>query len=166
MPEIRYVKAQETGQSGCTDETGPAGFDQDSYFYCGPDGAIYVGQEMMWDLYKEAGPIAPAMGLAHEWGHHLQKERHVQKSSQKKYENQADCVAGAWLLYENSKGLFKGAGDDATVSAMAMMLADAEGRSLSHGMDLERLLAFTKGDTQGLANGCDQLTPGTPISPP
>jgi predicted metalloprotease len=164
-PEIRYVKALETGPTGCADEKGgPGGFDQDSYFYCVPDSRIYVGEKMMWQLYTEAGPIAPALGLAHEWGHHLQKERHVQASSQVTIENQADCVAGAWLRYENSKGLFKDGRDDATVSAMSIMIADVERRS--HGTDLERLLAFSKGDTQGLADGCDQFSPGTPISPP
>jgi len=51
-----------TGRTGCTDEKGgPAGFDEDSYFYCNPDGMIYVGEKMMWQLYTEAGPIAPAL---------------------------------------------------------------------------------------------------------
>ena len=66
--------------------------------------------------------------------------------------------------YENSNGLFKGEVDDATVSSFSITIADVEGRS--HGMDLERLLSFSKGDTQGLADGCDQYSSGTPISPP
>ena len=169
-PEIRYIKPGESGLTGCRDQSGPAKFDEDLYFYCGPDNMIYVGQEMMWHLYAHSGPIAPALGLAHEWGHHLQKVRHVQINSPGKFqtsvdrETQADCVAGAWLGYEDSNGLFKGEADDATVSSFSMDIADIEQRS--HGMDLERLLSFSKGITQGLADGCDQYSPGSPISPP
>ena len=85
-PEIRYIKPGESGLTGCRDQSGPAKFDEDSYFYCGPDNMIYVGQEMMWHLYAHSGPIAPALGLAHEWGHHLQKVRHVQINSPGKFQ--------------------------------------------------------------------------------
>lgn len=164
-PKIRYIKAPESGPTGCVDDNGSlAGFDKDAYFYCPPDHTLYVGEEMMWILYTRAGPIAPALGIAHEWGHHLQNERHVRLDESVTIENQADCVAGAWLAYENTKGLFKEDGDDATVSAFAIVLGDVEHRS--HGMDLERLLSFAKGETQGLADGCDQFSHGTPISPP
>jgi predicted metalloprotease len=73
------------------------------------------------------------------------------------FENQADCVAGAWLGYENSKGFFKGGVDDATVSAMSIMISDVESRS--HGIDLERLLSFSKGETQGLSAECERALP-------
>jgi predicted metalloprotease len=163
-PTIRFVKVGETGQSGCKKKSGePGGFDQNSFFYCLQESTIYVGEEIMWQIYSRVGPIAPALGLAHELGHHLQQERHVQISSDVGVETQADCVAGAWLRYENSKGLFTSDQDGATVSAMSIVIADSEDRS--HGTDLERLLSFSKGITQGL-KGCDQLSPGTPISPP
>jgi predicted metalloprotease len=163
-PKIRYVARQERGRSGCVDEYGdPAEFDQRSYFYCGPDATMYLGQAMMWSLYEHAGPVAPALGLAHEWGHHLQKERRVRTKSHVALENQADCVAGAWLLHENGKGLFKSMVDDATISAISIMLGDTEGRS--HGIDYERLMGFAKGSTQGLT-GCDPLgDAATPLSP-
>src|SRR5579872_2464613 len=36
-PKIRYVKAQESGPTGCEDDNGKlAGFDKDAYFYCPP----------------------------------------------------------------------------------------------------------------------------------
>ena len=167
-PAIRFVKPGETGLTGCVDQDGPAKFNEDSYFYCGPDNRIYVGQEMMWHLYQD-GPIAPALGLAHEWGHHLQKARGVKINSPGKFETsvdretRADCVAGAWLGYENSKGLFNSEKDEATVSSFVMTIADVESRG--HGMDLERLLSFSKGITQALVS-CNQYSPGFPISPP
>jgi hypothetical protein len=55
-PQIRYVRPLEIGHSGCTSQGGPAKFDKNSYFYCDPDSTIYVGQEMMWQLYTHAAP--------------------------------------------------------------------------------------------------------------
>jgi predicted metalloprotease len=168
-PKIRYVAADESGESGCIDEDGAAEFDRGSYFYCGPDRTMYVGQAMMWWLHQHAGSLGPALGLAHEWGHHLQRVRHVRARPQGAVENhvaienQADCIAGAWLLDQNNKGRFKGTGHTATMATTSIALGDAEGRS--HGIDLERLLSFSKGSTQGLVS-CDQYSqPGTPVSP-
>jgi predicted metalloprotease len=64
----------------------------------------------MWRLYTEAGPLAPVLGLAHEWGHHLQTVLEVKTASTPDREQQADCVAGAWLAYENGRGMFIGRG--------------------------------------------------------
>ena len=79
-------------------------------------------------------------------------------------ETQADCVAGAWLGYENSNGLFKGGADDATVSSFSMDIADIEQRS--HGMDLERLLSSLRESPRGSPTVPTSISPGSPISPP
>ena len=104
-PKIRFVKAAEAGRSGCSSNGElPGGFDQNSFSYCRADSTIYVGENVMWQIYTKVGPIAPVLGLAHEWGHHLQEKRHVRISSEVDVEPQADCVAGAWLSVREQQG--------------------------------------------------------------
>ena len=61
---------------------------------------MYVGQDMLWTFYEQTGDAGPAVGLAHEFGHHIQQSmgvpapRTAEQST--RHENQADCVAGAW----------------------------------------------------------------------
>ncbi|MGE5829287.1 MAG: neutral zinc metallopeptidase [Micromonosporaceae bacterium] len=71
--QVVYVPHGATGPEGCRDSRGRlARYSARSYEYCGADQRIYVGQDMLWSLYTEAGDAGPAVGLAHEWGHHVQ----------------------------------------------------------------------------------------------
>ena len=47
---------------------------RESYEYCPVDQAIYVGQDMLWEFYTRTGDAGPAVGLAHEFGHHIQSQ--------------------------------------------------------------------------------------------
>jgi predicted metalloprotease len=89
--------------------------------YCPADKTVYIGEDRLWSLYQ-AGPLAPMVAIAHEYGHRLQaaEEANVtatikppknwSKLSDKekvnylepwfeKMERQADCAGGAWLRY-------------------------------------------------------------------
>src|SRR5215217_9053622 len=64
-----YIPEGAVAPSGC----GPIPADG-AYLYCSGDDKIYLGQPQLWSFYSNDGDAAPVVGLAHEWGHHVQYE--------------------------------------------------------------------------------------------
>jgi predicted metalloprotease len=101
-PCLVFIPGDRATRTACGVSDGTA------YEYCGGDQTIYVGQDLLWAFYRQAGDAAPALALAHEWGHHIQVMLGVpfaRTSAQSvNFENQADCFAGAWAQYADDKG--------------------------------------------------------------
>jgi predicted metalloprotease len=167
MPEPnRYLYIPETGpypRSACQDGSGKHLQDAETYAYCSVDENIYLGQSSMWALYHESGDAAPAIGLAHEWGHNVQNHTGVpaptSSSESVNYENQADCVAGAWIRYAIQQGWFEQEDIGSTERFLAF-IADAE--EISHGNLQDRTASLSLGISSGLS-ACNSFYPDTPI---
>ncbi len=158
--EYIYVPEGDTGPTGCTD-----GYADDSYMYCPEDQTIYTGQRTLWKLYSDAGDAAPAVGLAHEWGHHVQNVVGVPPAQttvgQISRENQADCIAGAWVAYADKQGLLNYPDDLYGIDAFLAIIAEDEpGRS--HGDLGERSDSLKLGIGSSL-QGCNDFFPDSPV---
>lgn len=142
-------------------------FGDKDYAYCPSDHNIYLGQVIMWQLYDEDGSIAPAVGLAHEWGHNIQSWKHVQEPAPKdhsanvKHENQADCVAGAWIQYADQQK-WLGPEDFRNIARFIKDIASAESADRDHGTLEQRSNAISQGMKGGL-EACNDYYPETPI---
>jgi predicted metalloprotease len=160
-----------TGRVGTTACPAPgntlAPYDSSSYLYCGIDQAIYTGQDQLWQFYAGLGDAAPAVGYAHEWGHHIQTimevpwPRNQQEAIQR--ENQADCIAGAWVKYAHKSGYLEYPADMGDIERLLQTIASAESNIYrTHGTQEERRYAVEYGYFYGL-RGCNQYFPNTPI---
>jgi predicted metalloprotease len=136
----------------------------ESYEYCGANQTIYVGQDLIWEFYRNAGDAAPAIGLAHEWGHHLQvmlglpQPRTAAQSVQ--FENQADCISGAWAKYADSNGWLESEDDVQDIETLLGLIGSREGSGRDHGTVAERSRAFDTGFGQDL-QACNSYTLST-----
>ena len=76
MPDMdrwHFVPSGKSGFESCTDSNGErALYSDESYSYCPLDRIVCVGERQMWRFYVDLGDAAPAVGIAHESGHHLQ----------------------------------------------------------------------------------------------
>ena len=124
----------------------------DNAFWCSvEDYLAWDDQGLFPDLYRDYGPFAIAMVLAHEWGHAVQDQVGFEAPTIL-MEQQADCFAGAWT----ADVLERGPGDlgfqvaDLEV-ALGGMLAfrDAPGTPAddpsAHGAGFDRINAFQEG---------------------
>lgn len=112
--------------------------------------------------------------LAHEWGHYIQDQylglkvygadTHTDAGMDTIYgvnlELMADCLAGAWLSYEDAK---IGPGVDTEVVATALMVSSLVGDTASiypgaHGTDVQRIAAVLSGYDKGIL-GCMTIDP-------
>ncbi len=155
-----YVPEGETGSTACT-----GGYTDESYMYCPADQTIYTGQRALWRYYSDLGDAAPAVGLAHEWGHHVQTVADVPPAQtdvgQISRENQADCIAGAWIAYADEQGWLNYPDDLNDIDALlAEIASDEPGRS--HGDLGERSDSMKLGIEQGL-HGCNDFFPDSPV---
>ncbi|HYJ68531.1 MAG TPA: neutral zinc metallopeptidase [Nocardioidaceae bacterium] len=151
-----------------TGDSGPdcGGFDDSSYFYCSADNSVYVGEHQMWQFYAVIGDAAPAVGLAHEWGHFVQSQVGVlsvpaRRANLINTENQADCIAGAWSAHMVREGIFVDDDFD-DVAALLPAIASAEGPARDHGTVEERVDSWLLGYERGIF-GCNSYFPGIPI---
>ncbi len=141
--------------------------DDTSYEFCPTDNDVYIGERLAFALYSQAGDVAPATGLAHELGHHIQSLTGVpvpQSNAQTRvHENQADCVSGAFLGFANDhKWLEKS--DVPVLEAYLNLIASSENDpNRTHGDFTERGAALELGGKQGI-KGCDSFYPDTPIA--
>jgi Putative neutral zinc metallopeptidase len=130
-----------------------------------------MGQAMMWHLYSQDGDIAPAVGLAHEWGHNVQAQTGVPAPETNEesvnYENQADCIAGAWLRYADQPAQHWLESEDApNVGLLIEDIASAENDpNRNHGDLQERAASMLRGIQGGLM-ACNDFYPNTPIYVP
>ena len=127
---------------------------------------IYIGQDLLWAFYKQAGDAAPALALAHEWGHHLQLMLNVPfaetNADSIKFENQADCIAGAWAQYADQKGWLEREDDLKDVTTLMRLIGSAEGSRRDHGTTAERQAAFEKSYAGGV-KACNAYFPDEPV---
>lgn len=141
--------------------------DANTYAYCPADHSVYLGQAFMWRLYNDDGDIAPAVALAHEWGHNIQSRVGVPRSMSNnhvenvRYENQADCVAGAWIQYAGQQRWLERE-DIRSIDNLIRDIADAERADRDHGTLEERGNAMSLGTRDGLG-ACNRFYPATPI---
>jgi predicted metalloprotease len=155
LPELVYVASGESGPEGCLDGDGDrASFTSRSFEYCPPDLTVYVGQRTLWDIYSQTGDAGPAVGIAHEFGHHIQTQLNVpspQTAAQSvQYENQADCLSGAWVKYTDEQGWLEVPDDIEDIELLFPLIGSAEGTDRDHGTTEEREEAFTDGFNGGV----------------
>ena len=180
----RLVLYRDVTYSGCGTAqaaTGP--------FYCPQDEKVYIDLGFWRDLKRlggDAGDFAQAYVVAHELGHHIQKqlgiEGRMRRLSQQDsgdrnqlsvdLELQADCFAGVWghsteqrnIVHENDiDGAMKAAaavGDD-HLQRMSGRAVSPE--SWTHGSSAQRTAWFRKGLEGGEVSSCPtfdgKLTP-------
>lgn len=164
---IYFIPDGSSTSEACTDSSGkPAVADETAYNYCPGDDNVYIGQELAWELYSEAGDVAPATGLAHEFGHNVQAHVGVpnpQTNAQTLvHENQADCVSGAFLGFANNQGLLQ-QGDEPVLQKYLELISSSENDpNRNHGDFNERGSALELGGEKGIA-ACNQYYPNNPI---
>jgi predicted metalloprotease len=160
-PSLSYIASGQATRSPC----GP--LYSDAYAYCAGSQTIYVGQDLLWAFYREAGDAAPAIALAHEWGHHVQYYRGVPygrtAAESVDFENQADCLSGAWALYADEQGWLETEDDLADVETLMQFIGSAESSSRDHGTTEERADAFESAYEDG-AQACNAFFPDDPVS--
>lgn len=157
LPEPRWVFVN-TGDVVATGCTGSA--NDQAYQYCPVDRTVYVGQESLWALYSTIGDAGAAAGIAHEWGHHVQRVSQVSGPTLR-MEQQADCVAGAWLAYMDTQGVLE-PDDVGDVNRLIPAIASAETPDRDHGTATERTEAFNDGISGGI-QACSEYFPATPL---
>ncbi|MGH2558565.1 MAG: neutral zinc metallopeptidase [Thermomicrobiales bacterium] len=127
--------------------------DQGFALYCSLDQTIYYDIGWYEVIVLEVGDFAWVNVLAHEWGHHVQHILQVNGVSNPRgrppiqEELQADCLAGAYALDAETRGLL-----DVGDVFEAVTLAALSG-STDHGTGDDRLTAFMSGYLGGLV-GC------------
>jgi hypothetical protein len=158
--DIVYIPAGRAARTYCGTSNSYA------YEYCPANQTIYIGQDLLWQFYAGAGDAAPAVGLAHEWGHHLQTMLGVQAVSRSEaieFENQADCVSGAWAKYASEKGWLEADDDLRDVSRLLDAIGSAEGPGRDHGTADEREEAFEAAYAKGI-KACNEFFPDSPLA--
>jgi predicted metalloprotease len=165
--EVVFVEHGQEGAIGCVDSEGNQDVANDeSYAYCGPDETVYVGQATVWQFYDQLGDAAPAVGIAHEVGHHIQAMAGVPAPASAEesiqHENQADCVAGTWVAWANEQGIMEYPDDLEDIDGLMQAIASAEGDGRDHGTLEERVNSFLYGYENGLV-GCNEFYPNTPL---
>ena len=158
-------------QSGCglaASATGP--------FYCPQDEKLYIDLSFFRELktrFRAPGDFAIAYVIAHEVGHHVQKQLGImdrvtparRRGSEEgangasvRLELQADFLAGVWAHYVQDRGIVE-AGDAEEALAAASAVGDdrlqREGQgyavpdSFTHGTSAQRMRWFRKGMESG-----------------
>lgn len=162
-----FVAAGLTGATACVKDDGsPEEYTSQDYSYCTQDKAIYAGQDALWQLYNGVGGAAPAVGYAHEWGHHIQNIKGVPAPETEEenmlLENQADCISGVWVAHAAQAGNLAYPGDLGDVNTLLAAIAPpGQGEAASPIQD--RANAFIQGYANGLP-GCNSYFPETPIA--
>jgi len=164
---IWFVEAGTKGETACTATDGsPAPYTSLSFLYCPADKSIYTGQDSLWTYYRTMGDAAPAVAIAHEYGHHIQLMVEVPEPTTNEesinHENQADCIAGAYAGFANDQGWLE-KDDISDIDALLDDIADSEDDpNRSHGVLKERSDAFITGFRNGLT-ACNAYHADVPI---
>jgi hypothetical protein len=154
-------------QQACGDpQTGSHLADEMSYAFCPADGNVYIGQHMAYQLYSLAGDVAPAIGIAHEFGHDAQQQAGVPgprtDAATLVHENQADCVSGAWLGYANSQHLLEQEDVPAIERYLELIASSENDPNRTHGDFAERGRSLQLGGEKGVF-ACNDFYPGAPV---
>jgi predicted metalloprotease len=142
-----------------------------SAFYCLQSNFIvYDNQFLFPALAKNFGSFAPALVLAHEWGHAIQDRAGIDRSQFPTIliELQADCFAGTWMkrvANGDSKGVrFVGGDLDTALSAYLTFrdsIGTTPGDNRAHGDAFDRVNAFQTGYDNG-ASACKTFLASPP----
>lgn len=145
--------------------------------YCPADSTIYL-DETFFDQLKsrfgaDTGEVAQAYVIAHEVGHHVQRELGVLDSPTRSTregsiatELQADCYAGIWAYSLAGDDIFQDGEIDQALSAAAAVGDDNIQRrttgqvspeSWTHGSSEQRVAAFETGFSSGNPSQCVNL---------
>lgn len=158
--DYRLIGSGQKAQSAC------GALDSMTYAYCPADDSVYIGQRQLWQFYSGIGDAAAVVGLAHEYGHHIQQVAGVPDDrsarNQVVHENQADCIAGAFIGWADEKGYLED-GDTRDIEGLVRAIASSEddpGRD--HGTLQERAASLSTGVRDGLP-GCSTFYPDTPV---
>jgi uncharacterized protein len=155
-------------------------------FYCPLDAKVYIDLAFYDDLkrrFRAPGDFAQAYVIAHEVGHHVQtllgiteqvmraKSRTSeagQNAMQVRMELQADCVAGIWAYYAQSKMQIVEDGDidEALNAASAIgddniqrrMQGEVIPETFTHGSSEQRVRWFKRGFESGSFPRCDTFS--------
>jgi len=158
-------------------------------FYCPGDEKVYIDLDFYRELknrFRAPGDFAQAYVIAHEVGHHVQKQlgiadkveaakRRLGRSSgnalQVRMELQADCFAGVWAhQMQADKGLIEpGDIDEALRAASAIgddrIQKQTQGYvvpdSFTHGSSAQRVRWFRRGYESGRLQVCDTFNAET-----
>jgi predicted metalloprotease len=172
-----YRGAIDTGCGSATSAVGP--------FYCPTDGHVYLDLSFYRDMRQQLGAdgdFAWAYVIAHEIGHHVQRElgtsdqvRRLEQESPDqqnalsvRLELQADCYAGVW-----ARSVFEAGDLDETDIPEAMRAAEAVGDdrlqkrargtidpdTFTPGSSAQRARWFDTGRTGGEPAACDTFSP-------
>jgi predicted metalloprotease len=143
-------------------------------FYCfGSNYLAYDSQTLLPTLGKDFGSFAPALVLAHEWGHAIQDRAGIDPSQYPTIyiEQQADCFAGTWARHVadgDSKTVKFAPGDLDTALAAYLSFRDPVGFApdtpQSHGDAFDRVNAFQTGYEKGATACTSFLTSPPPIT--
>lgn len=178
---VLYSGSTSSGCGTASNQVGP--------FYCPEDEGIYIDADFFKMLESqfgaEDGPMAEMYILAHEWGHHIQKEAGILQqvdhrevgatSNMVRLELQADCFAGAWAgsasetTDKNGNKLFKSITQDDINNALNAAAAVGDDRiqeaqggraqpdTFSHGTAEQRSNWFSTGVKSGW-QACDTFS--------
>jgi predicted metalloprotease len=166
--QVLYVPHGASGPEDCLDPTGRAAvFTSGSYEYCPAEQTIYAGQDILWEFYDRTGDAGPAVGLAHEFGHHIQVQVGVPSprtaDDSVRHENQADCLAGAWTQYTDQQGWLEYPDDIEDIDALFPLIGSAETLDRDHGTPEERNQSFQRGFAGGV-RACESFYPSVSLT--
>lgn len=122
-----------------------------TYAYCPTDDTIYLGADQMWMFYSNYSDAAVAIGMAHEYGHHIQMLVGAPKGSTLGKENQADCFAGAWSANMVSSGVMDSVDLTNVGDFIPYIASSEEDVDRDHGSIQQRIASFNAGFASGLS---------------
>jgi predicted metalloprotease len=154
-------------KQACIDTDNSNVADDTAYEYCPADNNVYIGQHIAYELYSQAGDVAPAVGIAHEFGHYVQEATGVPDPrttlETRNHENQADCVSGAWLGYADDQNLVEPEDIPSTEQYLELIASSEDDPNRDHGDFTERTSSLLLGTTMDVS-ACNTFYPDTPIS--
>jgi predicted metalloprotease len=166
LPTLTVVPFGRTVGSKCVDINGNETQNDRSNDYCPTDNAVYVGQSIMWDSYRQFGSAGPLSGLAHEYGHFLQSVMGVPNplsaTETIRHENQADCFSGTFIAFLHDRANTGSPNDLGSVEHYLTATASADAPGRDHGTARERIDSFALGYDGGLP-ACTRFFPSTPL---
>ena len=176
---VLYSNAVDTGCGAATKDAGP--------FYCPADSLVYLDLSFWGELqskYGGGGDFAEAYVIAHEVGHHVQKELGITDEVERaerqnpdqvkgadglsvRVELQADCLAGVWAHTQYAKGSLQSGDIEEAINAATAVGDDSIQRSavgrvqpdtFTHGTSTQRVKWFRTGFDSGSSDHCDTFS--------